>query len=92
MTQSKHSMNKRGEFGSGLGIDWYLVGAVILLILAMALIMFIFTYEGMTFESGAEEKCQEAGMDLFDSAPGGMFTSSSITCINPKTKEVVKVR
>ena len=40
----------------------------------------------------AEEKCGEIGLELFDYSSGGLFTESSITCINTKTKEIIKIR
>ncbi len=66
--------------------------AMILLVIAIILMMGLFVYATITFEDVAKEKCEEAGLDLFDYTSGSIFTDSSITCINNKTKEVTKVR
>ena len=64
----------------------------ILLIIAIILITGLIAYSELNFPIVAEDKCEEAGLDLFDYSSGSLFTGSSITCINKETKEIIKIR
>ncbi len=64
----------------------------ILIIIAVILLVGLIIYSDLSFPTVAEDKCEEAGLDLFDYSSGSIFTESSITCINKETKEITKIR
>ena len=80
-------MNKKGLGGTLI--------IIILIIIALFVIFLLFkspnTFQE-TPETRAEEKCAMIGLDLLDYSYGGVFTESSITCVNNETKEITKIR
>lgn len=62
------------------------------LVLSMVILCVIYVIGQMNFPNQAEEMCEEIGLELFDYSSGSIFIESSITCINPTTKEIVKIR
>jgi len=75
--------NKKGQFdGLAFGLTMAIFFVTIIGLIGVIL------YDSTTFEGKAEEKCEKLNMELFEYSVGSLFTSSSITCWNPETKEI----
>jgi len=60
---------------------------MIIAVIGIILFVGLTIYIALSFEQQAEEKCGKLNLELFDYSMGGFFTSNSITCWNPITKE-----
>jgi len=49
------------------------------------------TEEFCEFDITCGYKCKEVALDFFHAENGGIFSTSSCTCINQETKEVVRL-
>lgn len=66
-------------------IHWVLVIMVVLLASAVVL-------SALVAEPNAKAKCEKLDLELLDYSSSSIFLRGSITCYNPKTMEVVKIK
>lgn len=76
----------------GFGLEGFQIMMLIIAIICAGVGSGLYFYLTLSFEEVAEEKCKEIELELLDYVRGSLFYGSSITCINKKTKEIVKIR